>query len=175
MSLLPLELYKVKQIRELEKNAIQDYGLPEQMLMERAGFAQTEWERRPAMDPTLSLFVSMEKSADFEGFLKRQSRAHAWLPAELAWRYARNYGTRMDRLLDGASGLGDLGEDFGAGLHAAEVDYLVRQEFAKTAEDILWRRSKLGLHVPTGTAERLDRYLGNVTSDGGTKAAKVSR
>ena len=53
----------------------------------------------------------------------------------------------------------DLGEDFGAGLTRAEVDYLIHEEWAVTAEDILWRRSKLGLHVPAGTAERLEAYL----------------
>jgi glycerol-3-phosphate dehydrogenase len=54
-----------------------------------------------------------------------------------------------------------LGEDFGGGLTAAEVDYLVREEFARTAEDILWRRSKLGLHVPADTAKKLAAYLGD--------------
>ena len=55
--------------------------------------------------------------------------------------------------------MADLGEDFGAGLTAAEVDYLVRREWARSAGDILWRRSKLGLHVPAGAAERIDAYL----------------
>ena len=53
----------------------------------------------------------------------------------------------------------DLGEDFGAGLTAAEVDYLVRREWAHSADDILWRRSKLGLHVPVETAQRIEAYL----------------
>ena len=55
--------------------------------------------------------------------------------------------------------MADLGEDFGAGLTAAEVDYLVRREWARSAEDILWRRSKLGLHVPADAAARIDAYL----------------
>jgi glycerol-3-phosphate dehydrogenase len=55
--------------------------------------------------------------------------------------------------------MADLGEDFGAGLTAAEVDYLIRREWARTAEDILWRRSKLGLHVPPGTAQRIDAHI----------------
>jgi len=53
----------------------------------------------------------------------------------------------------------DLGENFGAGLTAAEVDYLVAHEWARTAEDILWRRSKLSLHVPADTPARLAAYL----------------
>ena len=58
-----------------------------------------------------------------------------------------------------------IGEDFGAGLTRAEIDYLVRKEWARSAEDILWRRSKLGLHVPAGAAERIDTYLQSKTAD----------
>ena len=54
---------------------------------------------------------------------------------------------------------GDLGVDFGGGLTQAEVDYLVAHEWARDAEDILYRRSKLGLHVPDSTRARLADYL----------------
>ena len=54
--------------------------------------------------------------------------------------------------------MADLGEAFGD-LTAAEVDYLMRREWARTAEDILWRRSKLGLHLTREDVERLDYYL----------------
>jgi len=111
--------------------------------------------------------------ADFEAFLAAQRQARPWLPAELAYRYARNYGTRMARLLGAAQGLGDLGEDFGGGLYEAEVRYLVAQEFAATAEDILWRRTKLGLHVPAETAARLQRYLDATDGDVGSEAARA--
>jgi len=111
--------------------------------------------------------------ADFEAFLAAQRQARPWLSAELAYRYARNYGTRMARLLGAAQGLGDLGEDFGGGLYEAEVRYLVAQEFAATAEDILWRRTKLGLHVPAETAARLQRYLDAPDGDVGSEAARA--
>ena len=78
-----------------------------------------------------------------------------WLPADLARRYARAYSTRVERLLGNALSLEDLGAAFGDGLYEAEVDYLVRNEWATTAEDVLWRRSKLGLHVSKETAQRL--------------------
>ncbi|WP_447406890.1 hypothetical protein, partial [Clostridium perfringens] len=55
--------------------------------------------------------------------------------------------------------LADLGEDLGGVLTTREVDLLRARKWAHTAEDILYRRSKLGLHVPAGTAERLDAYL----------------
>ena len=105
--------------------------------------------------------------ADFDAFLAEVRAAHPWLPAPLARRYARAYGTRVAALLDGVRGLNGLGEDLGGGLYAAEVEHLVRNEWATTAEDILWRRSKLGLHVTDATKTRLERWLGaHETSDG---------
>ncbi len=97
--------------------------------------------------------------ADFSAFLGELRRAAPWLPDALAHRYARAYGNRVDGLLTSARSLNDLGEDFGAGLYAAEVDYLMRQEWAQTPEDILWRRSKLGLHCSSRTVTRLAEYM----------------
>jgi glycerol-3-phosphate dehydrogenase len=93
--------------------------------------------------------------ADFERFLGELTARCGWLPGPLARRYARAYGTRVDRLLGAASGLDDLGEHLGDGLYEAEVDYLTRCEWALTDQDILWRRSKLALHVGDATAARL--------------------
>ena len=53
----------------------------------------------------------------------------------------------------------DLGEDFGAGLYAVEVDYLIREEWARTAEDVLWRRSKLGLYLKADQVTQLQTYI----------------
>ena len=115
------------------------------------------------------------ENADFHGFLSEFRRAHSWLPPELAERYARAYGTLARELVGDAGGLADLGEDLGDGLYEAEVDYLVRREWARTAEDILWRRSKLGLHVSQGTVDRLEaRLLGDRGGDRGTSAARAS-
>ncbi|HCH95932.1 MAG TPA: glycerol-3-phosphate dehydrogenase, partial [Erythrobacter sp.] len=58
------------------------------------------------------------------------------------------YGTRIDRVLGGATALADLGRHFGGTLYEAELRYLVDHEYARTAQDVLWRRSKLGLHLP---------------------------
>ena len=98
--------------------------------------------------------------ADFEGFLADFRRSTPWLPEALARRYARAYGTRVDRLLAGARSVNELGEDFGGGLYDAEIDYLISQEWAQTAQDILWRRSKLGLHAEEATVRRLTAKLG---------------
>jgi glycerol-3-phosphate dehydrogenase len=97
--------------------------------------------------------------ADFDTFVAGLIAESPALPANILRRLARAYGTRATRILNGAKTLADLGENFGGGLTAAEVDYLVAHEWARTAEDILWRRSKLSLHVPADTAERLAAYL----------------
>mgnify|MGYP000913811844 CR=1 FL=1 len=85
---------------------------------------------------------------------------HPWLPHDLAQRWAGTYGTRTWHLLDGVQQLGDLGESLGAGLYAREVDYLRHEEWAVEAEDILWRRTKLGLFMTPGQQKRLRDYLG---------------
>jgi glycerol-3-phosphate dehydrogenase len=96
---------------------------------------------------------------DFERFLSDLSAAYPFLGAALARRLARAYGTRASAWLGAARSMADLGEDAGGGLTAAEIGYLQAHEFARTAEDVLWRRSKLGLHVPEGTAERVSRIM----------------
>ncbi|HEY0270221.1 MAG TPA: glycerol-3-phosphate dehydrogenase [Sphingomonas sp.] len=96
---------------------------------------------------------------DFAAFLDSVRARWPFLTARTARRLAGAYGTRIAALLGDARAPADLGEDLGGGLHVREVDYLVGAEWARTAEDILWRRSKLGLHVPAGTAERLARHL----------------
>ena len=96
---------------------------------------------------------------DFEAFVAALVRARQGLPATLLRRLARAYGTKVAAVLGDAQTMRDLGEDFGGGLTAREVDYLVAQEWARTAEDVLFRRSKLGLHVPDDTAARVAAYL----------------
>ncbi len=83
----------------------------------------------------------------------------AWLPPDLLKRLATSYGTRLERMLGGARSMADLGRDFGAGLHEAELRYLVDQEFARSADDILWRRTKLGLRFTDRQRRDLERAL----------------
>ena len=97
--------------------------------------------------------------ADFDRYLAQIVVRYPSQPASLLRRLARAYGTDTAELLGEAATPGDLGEDFGAGLHAREIDFLCEREWARTGDDILFRRSKLGLHVPAGTIERIDAYL----------------
>jgi glycerol-3-phosphate dehydrogenase len=95
----------------------------------------------------------------FDTFRQQVQGARPWLPPNLTRRLARAYGSRVETVLAGAQSLEDLGEDLGAGLTEREVEYLVEHEWARTAEDILWRRSKLGLHGGPELERRLSRYL----------------
>jgi D-erythritol 1-phosphate dehydrogenase len=85
--------------------------------------------------------------ADFDGFLRQFQHWHAWLPAPLAHHYARLYGTRAEALLGDAGSLADLGAHFGGTLYQREIAYLRSAEWARSAEDILERRTKYGLHL----------------------------
>jgi glycerol-3-phosphate dehydrogenase len=96
---------------------------------------------------------------DVERFLAGLRAEYRFLPPDLARRLARAYGTTARAILGRATGLEDLGEDFGGWLTRAELDYLIAQEWARTSEDVLWRRSKLGLHAPAGTADKIAAYL----------------
>ncbi|AEY01696.1 glycerol-3-phosphate dehydrogenase [Oceanimonas sp. GK1] len=87
------------------------------------------------------------------------TQAYPWLPEPVTHRYVRSYGTRCRRFLHGCSALGDLGEAFGAGLYARELDYLMQEEWAQTADDVLWRRSKLGLRLALEQKQRLVEYM----------------
>jgi glycerol-3-phosphate dehydrogenase len=96
---------------------------------------------------------------DFDAFVASLVASRPQLPQPLLRRLARAYGTRVSALLGDARTMADLGEGFGGDLTAAEIDYLVAEEWAATAEDILYRRSKLGLHLPQDAAARIDAYL----------------
>ena len=75
------------------------------------------------------------------------SKKKPWLETALVNRLAHAYGTRVFDLLDGAQSPSDLGQYFGAGLYEQEIKFLIKEEWAQNADDVLWRRSKLGLHM----------------------------
>ena len=85
---------------------------------------------------------------------------YPFLAAATVARLVRAYGTRAGDMLGDAHVEADLGQTFGADLTQREVDWLVREEWARTADDVLWRRSKLGLRVNSADVARLSEYLG---------------
>jgi glycerol-3-phosphate dehydrogenase len=95
----------------------------------------------------------------FDAEVRRLGMDYAGLPPAMLRRMTRLYGTKARVLLGTAKTTDDLGQNFGADLHAAEVDYLVANEWARTAQDVLWRRTKLGLRVSKEEAARLEDYM----------------
>jgi glycerol-3-phosphate dehydrogenase len=91
--------------------------------------------------------------ADFERFAAELKRRHPALPPALARRYARAYGTRAENLL-----AAPLGKEVAPGLFEAELRYLREREWASSVEDVLWRRSKLGLHLDEREREQVANW-----------------
>lgn len=90
----------------------------------------------------------------YPDFLEWLDGLATWMPRPLVARLSGAYGTRLREMIGGSTSLADLGRHFGAGLHEAELSWLKESEFARTAEDVLWRRTKLGLVM--GEAEKRD-------------------
>lgn len=94
-----------------------------------------------------------EIGLDFSAALSQFSAAHADIPAKTAWRLLRNYGAHA---YDIAAA---WGEDFGSGVSQGEIEYLRDREYATALDDVLWRRSKLGLVVSEDTKKRISDVL----------------
>jgi len=84
---------------------------------------------------------------------------HPFLTDYWAARLVRAYGTEAATILGQATTAEALGQDFGATLTEVEVHWLMSHEFAATAADVVWRRSKLGLRMTADQIERLDRFM----------------
>lgn len=96
-------------------------------------------------------------NADFDAFLGDLARRRPWLAEPR--RLARAYGTEVDRLLGNAKTVSDLGRDFGLGFTERELEYLVEREWARMPDDVLWRRSKLGLHLDAGAKAAIEDWF----------------
>ena len=101
----------------------------------------------------------------FEEQVSAIARRYPFLGATLARRLARTYGALVSEVLGAANKREDLGRDFGADLTEAEVRYLVRREWAVSAADIVWRRTKLGLRLSESAIASVDEYLKQLFAD----------
>ena len=96
---------------------------------------------------------------------------YGFLDDRWALRLVRAYGTEAAAVLGTAKAASDLGRDFGATLTEAEVRWLMREEWARTAEDVLWRRSKLGLVLDAAQTASLDRWMRETADSAAGNAA----
>ncbi|MBM3646547.1 MAG: glycerol-3-phosphate dehydrogenase [Alphaproteobacteria bacterium] len=95
----------------------------------------------------------------FDAFVAAACTVKPDLPKELVRVLARRHGSGLDDLLDGLRTVGDLGRHFGGQLYETEVRYLMREEWAAEADDVLWRRTKEGLHMTPGEREAFARWM----------------
>jgi glycerol-3-phosphate dehydrogenase len=95
----------------------------------------------------------------FDALLQAATTRYPFLPQPTLRRLLRAYGTRIHDLLGDATCERDLGQHFGADLTEAELRYLMRAEWARTAEDVVWRRSKLGLRLSADQIADLDEAM----------------
>ncbi len=137
---------KITTYRRLAETAVDD-------LVKELGLRLPPWTEKallPGGDLT---------GGSFARFLRNVERRYPWLPEHLRNRYSRAYGTRIDHIIGDARSLADLGDEVVPQLHEREIEYLQREEWALMAEDILWRRSKLGLHLPASATDTLTSWL----------------
>lgn len=99
----------------------------------------------------------------FDAEVAKLKTAYPFLDARLARRLTRLYGTRARMLLGLARSNADLGRHFGADLYEAEVRYLAQNEWAVTSDDVLWRRTKRGLHLSREQASALEEFMRGIS------------
>ncbi|QUL38112.1 glycerol-3-phosphate dehydrogenase [Erythrobacter sp. JK5] len=133
---------KITTFRKLAEHALEKLGMP--------GKAWTAPAPLPGGD------IDPER---FDDFVEDVRKRYDWLPGSAIERLCRAYGTRVHILLVDTQGLNDLGPHLGGDLYELELEYLVDQEFAKSAEDVLWRRSKLGLHLDGASQARVREWF----------------
>ena len=98
-------------------------------------------------------------NGDLPAFIAQLKQHYEWLPISLLERWAGSYGTMISVLIDKATCLEQLGQEILSNLYEAELNYLVKHEWATCSDDILWRRTKLGLHLPKNAASVIDNWL----------------
>lgn len=137
---------KITTYRRLSESMVEKI----EALLEKKGQAWT------ASAPLPGGNIALDDWEDFRSSIEAQ---FAGLPRSLLDRLIRHYGTKTTVILGKAKDVGDLGQHFGADLYEAEVRFLIDQEWARSAADVLWRRTKLGLRMDKASVRELDRWM----------------
>jgi glycerol-3-phosphate dehydrogenase len=128
------------------------------MVCERLGVRSIDWTAQsplPGGDLSRWIETSRRPDEDIARFENALAARHPELPRGLCRRWARSYGSLVDLLLRA----GSLGDEVAPGLHEAELRYLCEHEWARSADDVLWRRSKLGLHLSDSERAAVERWF----------------
>ncbi|MEM7664910.1 MAG: glycerol-3-phosphate dehydrogenase [Pseudomonadota bacterium] len=133
---------KITTYRKLSEHALEKLGI--------SGETWTATKSLPGGD------IDPER---FDEFVEDTAALYPWLPASAVQRMARAYGSRISAIVGDAQGINDMGPRLGGDLYARELEYLVEHEFVTSADDVLWRRSKLGLHLDQAAQERVRNWF----------------
>ena len=126
----------------------------------------TEKASLPGGDLRAWIGPSQRPDIDIERFIDAVRSRYGWLDPLLARRLARAYGSRIERVLGGAACCADLGAEVAPGLFEAELRYLRREEWALAADDVLWRRSKRGLHYSVAERQQVADWMSRPPDEG---------
>lgn len=132
------------------------------LIVHELGCRSPAWTARavlPGGDLPGSEAADSRPDTAFDRFCGTIIRANPKLPSALLRRLARTYGGRIGAVLGSARDIGQLGEEIAPGLFEVEVRYLIAHEWAHTADDILWRRTKLGLHLTPAQREHVQHWI----------------
>ncbi|WP_088345357.1 MULTISPECIES: glycerol-3-phosphate dehydrogenase [Rhodomicrobium] len=151
---------KITTFRRLAESAMK---MVESVLGKR-GPAWTADAKLPGGDFPVSGFATLYRDL---------AKQYAFLAPDHVYRLARAYGTDTRNVLAGVTNIAGLGRHFGGTLYEAEVRYLMETEWARTAADVLWRRSKLGLRLNREEAEALERWMSQTHELPSLKAARL--
>jgi glycerol-3-phosphate dehydrogenase len=127
------------------------------MVMQRLGERRPDWTETawlPGGDLSAWIGPPQRPDVDIRRFIAALALKQPQLPAAVRERWARCYGSRVGLLLDAAG----LGTEVAPGLFEAELIYLHRHEWARSADDVLWRRTKLGLHLSAEARAQVARW-----------------
>jgi glycerol-3-phosphate dehydrogenase len=151
---------KITTFRKLAEEAADEVG---SMLGENRPH-WTDGAFLPGGDLSAWIGTAQRPDTDFQRLVQAVLARHPWLPRTLAQRLARAYGSRIDLVLGSAESLGELGAEIAPELFEAELRYLLDQEWAVSAQDVLWRRSKLGLHYSEAERQRVSGWIAKQVS-----------
>jgi glycerol-3-phosphate dehydrogenase len=128
------------------------------ILCAQLGHAAPAWTAKaclPGGDLSAEPGYTGQPQADIVRLIERVAREHPQWSARMVRRLAHAYGSRLPMLLDSR---GAIGAEVAPGLHEGELRYLHAHEWARTVDDVLWRRSKLGLHLDAAGREAVARW-----------------
>ncbi|MBT9500645.1 MAG: glycerol-3-phosphate dehydrogenase [Burkholderiaceae bacterium] len=146
---------KITTFRKLAEDAADLLG--DMLGQRRAAWTQAAF--LPGGDLSGWIGAAQRPDTDFERFVAAVGARHPWLPSDVARRWARAYGSRIDHLIGAAASRGELGAEVAPGLYEIELRYLQREEWVLSADDVLWRRSKLGLHYTEAQREAVKQWM----------------